>query len=215
MTTTEIDGRRQRGSRARAGILEAAVDLATTAGLDGLSLSQLAKRLNVSKSGLFAHWSSKQELQLDAIAFARDQWVDHVIRPALSQPKGIRRLWALHEARLDFYASGTLTGGCFFAHTEFEHSTREGPVKEQLAEANAAWYGLVERLVRESIEAGELSDEVPVAQLAYEIDAFGVSCVLYTRLMNHDSAQIYSQARSAVLQRLQAASPAPQLLPQK
>jgi AcrR family transcriptional regulator len=78
------------------------VRLATEAGLGGLSLGQLVDTLGVSKSGLFAHWRSKEDLQLATIDHARLQWVHHVITPALAHPRGIRRLWALHQTRMDF-----------------------------------------------------------------------------------------------------------------
>src|SRR6187431_504107 len=91
MTT---DGRLIRGERTRTAVLDRALLLATVEGLDGLSLSQVAGALGVSKSGLFTHWRSKEELQLAVIGQARAQWTDRVIRPALAVPAGVRRLWA-------------------------------------------------------------------------------------------------------------------------
>ena len=102
----QIDGRLARGERTRAAILDSAVMLATEVGLDGLSLGQLADRLGVSKSGLFAHWRSKEELQLATIDRAREQWANAIVLPALKAPRGIRRLWALHDQRISFYRSG-------------------------------------------------------------------------------------------------------------
>ena len=97
MTT---DGRLARGERTRTAVLDQALRLATVDGLDGLSLSQVADALGVSKSGLFAHWRSKESLQLAVIEHARAQWTGEVIRPALQAPHGVRRLWALHDRRL-------------------------------------------------------------------------------------------------------------------
>ncbi|SDY14164.1 transcriptional regulator, TetR family [Micromonospora pattaloongensis] len=209
MTT---DGRLARGARTRTAILDAAVALATEAGLDGLSLGQLAETLGVSKSGLFAHWRSKEELQLATIERAREQWSEQVIAPALRVPRGIRRLWALHEARLDFYAAAVLPGGCFFGNAEFEYNARSGPVRDRLAEALTEWIAFVERLGAEAIAAGELEPDVDVRQLAYEFEAFGLNAALRSRLLAPESAYVF--ARRAVLDRLRALCTDPTLLPE-
>jgi AcrR family transcriptional regulator len=203
------DGRTARGDRTRAAVLDRAVRLATEAGLDGLTLGQLAEALSVSKSGLFAHWRSKEELQLATIDHARLQWVQHVISPALRQPRGIRRVWALHQARMDFYAEGLLPGGCFFANAEFEFNARPGVLRDRLAEGFAEWMGLIERLATESIEAGEMI-AVDTRQLAYEIESLGLTAVMQSRLLT-DIA--YLLARRAVLDRLRSLATDPTLLP--
>lgn len=209
MTT---DGRLARGARTRTAVLDTAVALATEAGLDGLSLGQLAETLGVSKSGLFAHWRSKEELQLATVERAREQWAEQVVAPAMRAPRGVRRLWALHVSRLDFYAAAVLPGGCFFANAEFEYNARPGPVHDRLAELLAEWIAFVERLGTEAIAAGELAAEVDVRQLAYEFEAVGLSAVMRSRLLPSESA--YPFARRAVLDRLRAACPDPTLLPE-
>jgi AcrR family transcriptional regulator len=205
------DGRLERGARARSAVLDTAVKLATEAGLDGLSLGQLAEALGVSKSGLFSHWRSKEELQLATVEHAREQWVRAVIAPALKAPHGVRRVWALHESRMRFYSDGLLPGGCFFANTEFEYNARPGVVRDRLAAAFHEWMTLIERLVSEAIEAGELSGEVDPRQLAYEIESLGLTAVMQSRLLS-DAA--YTYARRAVLARLRLLSPDPNLLPE-
>jgi AcrR family transcriptional regulator len=107
------DGRIARGERTRVAVLDAAVAMASVDGLEAMSLARLADATSVSKSGLFAHWPDKESLQLAVVAHAARQWTDHVIAPALAAPRGVRRLWALHECRLAFYAAGTLPGGCW------------------------------------------------------------------------------------------------------
>lgn len=204
------DGRIARGDRTRAAVLDRAVRLATEAGLDGLSLSQLAQTLRVSKSGLFAHWRSKEDLQLATVEHARLQWVQHVVTPALAQPRGIRRLWALHQARMDFYAAGTLPGGCFFGNAEFEFNARPGVLRDRLAAEFADWMTLIERLATESIEAGEMTPAVDTRQLAYEIEALGLTAVMQSRLLT-DVAYLF--ARRAVLARLRSLAINPNLLP--
>jgi len=201
-----------RGERSRGAILDAAIVLATEAGLDGLSLSQLAQRLGVSKSGLFAHWTSKEELQLAVIDHAGQQWIDRIVAPALHEPRGVRRLWAAHEARLAFYAEGSLPGGCFFANAQFEFDARPGVVRDRLAEAFAEWMTLLQRLAAEAVEAGELPADTDPAQLAFEVNSAGVAAVLHSRLL--DPADTYARARRSVLRRLRDLTTDPTLLPE-
>lgn len=208
-----MDGRLVRGERTRAAVLDEAVALASEVGLDGLSLSQLADRLGVSKSGLFAHWRSKEELQLAAITHARNQWAARIVHPALAQPRGVRRLFALHEARLEFYARRTLPGGCFFANAEFEYTGRdsEGEVHVRLVEALTEWTNLLERLVTEAVELGELPATVEPELLAFEIDSAGVAGLLHSRMIGRD----LDNSRRAVLNRLRDLTADPTLLPER
>lgn len=206
------DARLARGERTRTAVLDTAVALATEAGLDGLSLGQLALALGVSKSGLFAHWRSKEELQLATIERARDQWIERVIAPALSAPRGVRRLWRLHELRLRFYADAVLPGGCFFGNAQFEYNARPGAVRDRLAATFAEWLALLERLAAEAVAAGELPPATDPALLAYEIESLGLAAVLQSRLLTPDVA--YPLARRAVLARLRDLCPDPTLLPE-
>ena len=206
------DGRLARGERTRTAILDAAVALASEAGLDGLSLGQLADTLGVSKSGLFAHWKSKEQLQLAIIERAREQWTQQVVSPALRAPRGVRRLFAIHVSKLDFYAASVLPGGCFFATAQFEYSVRPGPVHDRIAEAFAAWMAFLERLAEEARAAGELHADVHVPQLAYEIEALGMAAVNRSRFLAADTAYVY--ARRGALDRLRALCPDPTLLPE-
>ncbi|MET8837444.1 TetR/AcrR family transcriptional regulator [Micromonospora sp. NPDC004540] len=206
------DGRVARGDRTRTAVLDTAVALATEVGLDGLSLAQLADRLGVSKSGLFAHWRSKEALQLATVDRAVTQWEERIAAPALRAPRGVRRLHALHEARIEFYAARVLPGGCFFANTEFEYNARPGPVRDRLAEAFGRWTTFLERLVREAVELGELPADLDVPLLAYEIDALGISAAMRSRMLDPDAT--YRHARLGLLNRLRALCPDPTLLPE-
>ncbi|MEU7899715.1 TetR/AcrR family transcriptional regulator [Nonomuraea sp. NPDC049152] len=204
------DGRKVRGQRSREAILESAVALASVDGLGGLTLGRLAEAAGVSKSGFFAHWRDKEQLQLEAVEWARRQWVEHVVTPALAVPKGVRRVLALHEARLAFYEEGVLPGGCFFFVAQVEFDDRPGPVKDRVAEAMNDWLGYLEKSVQEAVDRGELRADP--AQLAYEIEALGEAVVTHSRL--RDRPQAFSHARRAVLDRLRALSPDPSLLPE-
>jgi AcrR family transcriptional regulator len=208
--TDRADGRLARGARTRAAVLDAAVALASEAGLDGLSLGMLAERLGVSKSGLFAHWPDKEILQLAVIEQAVRQWTEEVVTPALSAPRGIRRLWALHERRLAFYAAGTLPGRCFFVATEAEFDDRPGPVRDALADAIGDWYRLIRTVAAQAVELGELRADTDISQLAFEIQALGEAAVTTSRLLQTEQGTAFS--RRAVLSRLRALSPTPELL---
>ncbi|MGV9309998.1 TetR/AcrR family transcriptional regulator [Nonomuraea sp. NPDC004354] len=204
------DGRKVRGQRSREAILGSAVALASVDGLDGLTLGRLAGVAGVSKSGLFAHWRDKEQLQLDAVEWARRQWIEHVVTPALAVPPGLRRVLALHEARLAFYEEGRLPGGCFFFAAQVEFDDRPGPVKDRVAEAMNDWLGFLERAIQDAVDRGELRADP--AQLAYEIEALGEAVVIHSRL--RDRPRAFAHARRAVLDRLRALSPDPTLLPE-
>ncbi|RBQ21468.1 TetR/AcrR family transcriptional regulator [Spongiactinospora rosea] len=206
------DGRRLRGMRSREAILTQAVGLASVEGLDGLSLGKLATATGTSKSGFFAHWRDKEQLQLDAIEWAVRQWTERVITPALRAPAGVRRLFALHESRLDFYRDGVLPGRCFFFTVQAEFDDRPGPVRDRVARAMGDWEAFILRLVAEAKARGELPDSVDDAQLAYEVDALGERVI--SRLRLHDGPLVLVHARRAVLQRLRALCPDPTLLPE-
>jgi len=205
-----LDGRVARGERTRQAVLDAAVRLASVEGLDGLSLGRLADSLGVSKSGLFAHWPSKESLQLATIEHARTDIVERVVRPALRHPRGIRRLWAMHDLRIAYYVEDVLPGGCFFCTVEFELDSRPGPLRDRVADATAEWLALLQRLATEAVAAGELHAGASPEQLAFEIDALGVAAVYQSRLF--DRAEVYHRARIAVLDRLRALSTDPSLL---
>ncbi|MED7926659.1 helix-turn-helix domain-containing protein [Nonomuraea sp. LP-02] len=206
------DGRRLRGLRSREAILEQAVALASVEGLDGLSLGRLAAATGTSKSGFFAHWRDKEQLQLDAVEWAARQWTERIVAPALQAPAGVRRLFALHEARLRFYGEGVLPGGCFFFTVQAEFDDRPGALRDRVARAMNDWQEFIRRQVTEAVSMGELAEGVDAAQLAYEIDALGEMVIIHSRLLDGPASLVH--ARRAVLQRLRALCPDPTLLPE-
>jgi AcrR family transcriptional regulator len=133
----------QKGSETRATILDRAVDLASVEGLEGLTIGRLAAELRMSKSGLFAHFGSKQELQLATVAAAAERFRGAVIEPALELPDGAPRLRAMAERYLDQLQE--YSGGCFFAATSVEYDDRPGPVRDAIAASLEAWLREIER----------------------------------------------------------------------
>jgi AcrR family transcriptional regulator len=205
------DGRLLRGERTRTAVLDRALPLATTSGLDGLSLGRLAETLGISKSGLFAHWRSKEALQLAVIDHARDQWTAEVIRPAMTAPRGVRRLWAVHETRLAFYERGLLPGGCFFANAHFEFNARPGPIRDRLATELANWMTFLTGLSTDAITTGDLPATTDAAGLAYEIESLGVCAVMQAPVLGPVT---FRHARHALHEHLTTLATNPTILPE-
>src|SRR5262249_23829890 len=154
------------GQRTRAGILHAAAQLAAVDGLEGLSIGQLASATNLSKSGLYAHFGSKEELQLATIDAARATFIDDVVRRGLRPPKAIRRLAATCESFLSHVERKVFPSGCFFVGAAAEVGTRRGRVHDAIADQQLEWMGLLERFARDAHETAELGADVDPAQLA-------------------------------------------------
>ena len=129
----------EKGERTRQTILEAAVDIASVAGLEGLTIGQLATKLSMSKSGLFAHFGSKEELQLATVEAARSVFIREVIEPTFAAERGLARLWQLCDAWFSYVSSKVFRGGCFFAAAAAEFDSRPGPVRDRIAAIMKEW----------------------------------------------------------------------------
>ncbi|HEX3323572.1 MAG TPA: TetR/AcrR family transcriptional regulator [Solirubrobacterales bacterium] len=134
-----------KGAETRAAILDRAVDIASAEGLEGLTIGHLASELEMSKSGLFAHFGSKQELQLSTVGAAASRFRAAVIEPALGAEDGVPRLRAMADAYLAHLDGGAYSGGCFWAATSAEYDDRPGPVRDAIAAALDSWLGELER----------------------------------------------------------------------
>ena len=184
-----------KGARTRAAILDRAVDLASAEGLEGLTIGRLAAELRMSKSGLFAHFGSKQELQLATVAAAAERFRVVVIEPALSAPEGAPRLRALGEGYLDHL--DLYSGGCFWGAASAEYDDRPGPVRDAIAGALDAWLGELER--QAAIAGVEQPDRFAFELYAVIMGANG-------RFRLSGDRRVFDHARSA-LQRLEAELP--------
>jgi AcrR family transcriptional regulator len=197
----EADGRRRRGNATRESILQAAADLASVEGLEGLTIGRLAIALNMSKSGLFAHFGSKEELQLATIDAARRRFVDHVVRPSRSLPRGRARLEAMLDDWLSYFRGQVFPGGCFFHTVKAEFDSRpENAVRETVTEDVRQFLGFLEREIRKAQEAGDLDPSVEPTQLAFELDALGSAANQQYQLL-HDRA-VFDRAAAAMRSRL-------------
>jgi AcrR family transcriptional regulator len=162
--------KRADGERTRAAIVREAVSLATIDGLEGLSIGHLAGALDMSKSGVYAHFGSKEELQLATVDEAGRIFHSEVIEPALAATPGIGQLVALCDAFFDHLQRQTFPGGCFFAGAVLEMGTRPGPVKEAIAVFQRDFTNLIRQFVVTALEQHELpADEDPDA-LTFELN---------------------------------------------
>jgi AcrR family transcriptional regulator len=197
-----LTGRAAQGERTRNAILKVAVHVASAEGLEGLTIGQLASKLAMSKSGLFAHFGSKEELQLATIEAARGIFIREVVQPALEAAQGLSRLWNLCDIWLDYVQREVFRGGCFFAAAAAEFDSRPGPVRDRIAEIMKEWLEGLERAVRESQAAGHLQRGIAPAQLAFEINALEMAANWAFKLYGDPEA--FSRARGAIRQRLRA-----------
>lgn len=196
MTERRLDGRVERGNQTRRLVLQHTVAVASQEGLDALSLGRLAAELKLSKSGVFALFGSKEELQLATVRAASRIYVTHVVQPALALPPGLRRVWELSEAWLDYSASRVFPGGCFFQKVIAEYSSRPGPVRDAIRAADGSWREFVRQNVLDAQDVGEIRPQASVDQLAFELTAFWEASNTQSLLMESDEP--YARARTAV-----------------
>ncbi len=178
------DGRRERGRRTHREILGTAVDVGSREGLEALTIGRLAASAGVSKSGLFAHFGNKQQLQLATIAAARVIFAREVIEPALAAGQGLPRLRATLAAWLDYFRRDVFPGGCFFQAASLEFDGRPGPVRDRVLEVMNEWLAWLAELAR---QAGVSGDGAP-EQLAFELNAIGLATNWQRQLLGDDRA---------------------------
>jgi AcrR family transcriptional regulator len=159
------------GERSYRAIVDGAARLATTEGLAGLSIGRLAQEIGMSKGGLYAHFNSKQELQLAAVAAAEDVYSAEVVAPATEVAEGLERVRELCERYLSYVERGVFPGGCFFASTAAEWDTRAGPVRDRVRAVLTDWIHLLETNVRTAQDHGDLDSDLDPGQLTFEINA--------------------------------------------
>ncbi len=191
---------RQDGIRTRKAILHEAVSLATVEGLEGLTIGGLAKTLGISKSGLYAHFGSKQELQLATIDEAGRVFRLEVIDPALAAPDGLARLVAVCDYFFDHLQRRTFPGGCFFAGAILEMGTRPGPVKERVGRFQQSFIGLIYEFAQEAQHAGQIPDEEDIGLLVFEIN--GIILAANAGFVMSDDPVALEMARRVVRRRL-------------
>jgi AcrR family transcriptional regulator len=195
-----------KGERTKEAILDTAAALATQEGLDSLSIGRLAEATGMSKSGLFAHFGSKEELQLATVDHASDMFVAEVIAPAREAPRGIARVWALCDGMIEYNERQVFPGGCFFACTSFEFNNKPGAVRDKIAEMLRSWLSYLEHAVEQAQEAGELDPSLSARETAFQLDAFAQAANAQFQLFR--DKRVFDEARRAVRSRLDSLRPA-------
>ena len=190
------ESRPSKGEASRATILHTAARLATTKGLDGLSIGELAAEVGMSKSGLYAHFKSKEELELATIETAAAIFNSEVLQPAARAAAGTERLGALVEAFLSHLERRVFPGGCFFAAVAAELDTRPGPARDRVVQVLDQWQSLLRQCILDAQASGEIDPQAEVAQAAFEIQAM-LLAGNYQFVLTNDLVRL-SQARKGV-----------------
>jgi AcrR family transcriptional regulator len=194
-----------KGQRTRQAILDRATSLATEEGLEPLSIGRLADATGMSKSGLFAHFGSKEDLQIATVEHAAEVFVREVIDPAREAPRGLARVWALCDHMVDYSQRQVFPGGCFFAKASFEFNNRPGPVRDLIQEMLRSWISYLEHAVEQAQEAGELDPDLDPREVAFQLDAFAQAANARFQLFREDS--VFDGARRAIRERLDSLRP--------
>jgi AcrR family transcriptional regulator len=184
---------RTKGERTRATILDEALKIVSKAGLDGLTIGTLAEATGMSKSGLFAHFGSREELLLAVLAHGQAEFGEVVFQPAMARPRGLPRLRAMFVNWLDWTESAELPGGCPMIGGASEFDDKPGPVRDMLAGGQRTWIETLKRAVRQAVEEGQLAADTDPEQIAFEI--FGIALVVH----HHRRLLGYKKARERAL----------------
>ncbi|WP_436493648.1 TetR/AcrR family transcriptional regulator [Actinokineospora sp. HUAS TT18] len=195
-----MDARLAKGAETRRATLRRAVEVASVEGLEGLTIGRLAAELDLSKSTIFAHFGSKEELQLAAVAFAADIFVETVVESAMKAEPGLPRLTKLIDNWLAHSRDRVFPGGCFFAAAAAEFDARAGRVHDAVEQSFDSWMGLLSQLAAAAVERGHLAADTDTCQLAFEIDALCRAANAVAVLTGDDEP--YARARVGIQTRL-------------
>ena len=176
-----------KGQATKAAILDEAVGIASEVGFTGLTIGQLAERTAMSKSGLFAHFRSKEALQLETLARARERLTDVVVRPTLATPRGVQRVRALFDLWL-YWATEVLEGGCIFVTGAIEYDDRPGPVRDALVQGERDWTELIVTVAGTAVSEGDFRADLDTEQFAFQVQALMYGFHHASRLMHDPKA---------------------------
>lgn len=182
-----------KGEATRAAILDVALATASRVGLEALSFGELARGAGLSKSGLFAHFSSKEDLQIEVVRKAISKFVELVIGPALKQPRGEPRVRALFENWFRWSRASELPGGCLFIAASSEFDDQPGPVRDLLLASQKDWLGVLAQAARVAVEEGHFQATLDTEQFAWQLDAFILGYHHAARLLRSSDAEKRAQ----------------------
>jgi AcrR family transcriptional regulator len=184
-----------KGESTRAAILDRAVRLATRTGLEGMTIGKLANELDISKSGLFAHFRSKEALQIQVLDAAAERFVDEVVKPAVRESRGEPRVKALFERWLGWAKSNSGPGGCLFVAAAAELDDRPGPVRDRLVELQKGWLDTIGIVYRTGVDEGHFRPDADPGQFANDLYSVMLGYHHAWRLMRDPQAE--KRARTA------------------
>ena len=199
--------RAPRATKTRREILDIAADIASAEGLDGLSIGRLATELNMSKTGIFAHFGSKEELQIATVDRAKEVFLENVVKPALLQPRGLQRLRAMLTSWLNYVENSVFRGGCFFAAASLEFDSRPGRVRDGVAALTKLWMDALRNEIAHAKEYREITPDIVPAQLAFELHAFVQEANWAYKLFDDKAA--FKRAHRAIDERIRCATAVP------
>lgn len=177
-----------KGEETRAQILEAALEVASQTGFDALTIGSLAERTGLSKSGLFAHFGSKEELQIAVLDEAARRFTEIAFLAALKAPRGLARLRTIYTNWMGWSEKSNLPGGCPIMAAAFEYDDRPGPVRDAVVQLYQKLLIELERAIQMAIETGELDRQTDAKQLAFEMLGIGNALYLTHRLLKDRQA---------------------------
>jgi len=197
-----------KGEQTRRSIISGAVGIVSEVGYEGLSIGALAEHTNLSKSGLFAHFKSKEALQLAVMQEVIDRFVARVVQPGLASPRGEARLRVLFDKKLQWIAGQRELRGCLLGKAALEYDNRHGhPVRERLVQALEDWRELLVRATKAAVETGDFKAELDPEQFAYEFDGITMIYQQQHRLLADRTAeQRAHKAFAALLERSRRSS---------
>jgi AcrR family transcriptional regulator len=196
-----------KGEETRAVILDQALAETSRLGLEGLSIGSLARECGMSKSGLFAHFGSKEDLQLQVLETAIERFAEAVVRPALARPRGEPRVRALFENWVGWAEASFLPGGCVFISAANELDDRPGALRDRLVSSQQQWLAVIARAARIAQEEGHFRAELDPEQFAYELYAVALAYHHFRRLLRDpDSRKHAHQAFEDLLRGARAAA---------
>jgi AcrR family transcriptional regulator len=195
MTPAAAVRQTSKGEETRAQILAAAVEQASAAGFESLTIGGLAEKTGLSKSGLFAHFGSKLELQIAALDESARQFTEQVFQPAMKAPRGLKRVRAIFEGWITWTKRASLPGGCPIDAATREYHHQPGPMRDAILERQRDLGRAIAKAVRMAMETGELKPDTDAVQFAFEM--FGIVLVCYRAELMAGSEEAHKLARRA------------------
>jgi AcrR family transcriptional regulator len=179
-----------KGRQTRETVLDAAVAAASTSGLAAISIGELARTVGMSKSGVFAHFDSKENLQIEVLRSAVSHFIAEVVGPALKKPRGEARVRALFENWFDWSSNASRPGGCIFIAAASELDDKPGPVRDYLVSTQKEWLATLSQAVRIAVDEGQFRSDVDAQQLAHDFYSILLAYHHFSRLLQMPAARV-------------------------